>query len=222
MSQTQLRVFVSSVQKELEDERVTVQNLIHTDPFLQNHCLPFLYEYEPASPDKALDGCLKSLTACDVYVLMVGAEYGSLVGDISITHAEYRRAKEKRLPVLAFIKGDRRAKREDGTQALLKELDDDGFKYKRFSNVIELQKEVRAALVRLLEERFSIAPSSDEDQIAVQTIEATSSFETKLFRKCCGSTWITISRASCLRRLRTERRRRLRVGRYRQEPRCAG
>jgi predicted HTH transcriptional regulator len=181
MNENHLRVFVSSVQRELEDERVTVQNLINTDSFLLKHCLSVLYEYEPASPDKALEGCLKSLDACDVYLLIVGSEYGSLVGDISITHAEYRRAKETRLPVLAFIKGDRRAKREDGTQELLKELDGDGFKYKRFGNVIELQKEVRSALVRLLEERFSIAPSSDEDQIAAQTIEATSSFETKLF-----------------------------------------
>lgn|GEM_PF-6664677 len=40
---------------------------------------------------------------------------------------------------------------------------------------------MRAALVRLLEERFFIAPSSDEDRIAAQTIEATSSFETKRF-----------------------------------------
>ena len=40
---------------------------------------------------------------------------------------------------------------------------------------------MRATLVRLLEERFFIAPSSDEDRIAAQTIEATSSFETKLF-----------------------------------------
>jgi len=32
----------------------------------------------------------------------------------------------------------------DATEALLKELDDDGPKYKRFGNVIELQKEVRA------------------------------------------------------------------------------
>lgn len=55
-----LNVFVSSVQKELEDERVIVQNLLNTDTFLAAHCSPVLYEFEPASPDKALDGCLKS------------------------------------------------------------------------------------------------------------------------------------------------------------------
>jgi ATP-dependent DNA helicase RecG len=174
-----LLIFVSSVQKELEDERVIVQNLLNTDSFLSAHCAPVLYECEPASPDKALEGCLKSLDDCQVYVLIVAVQYGARIGGLSITHAEYRRAKEKKLPVLAFIKGDRNVKREKGTDALLRELDDDGPKYKRFGNIIELQKEVRSALVKLLADKFGIAPSSDEDKIAQQTIEATSSFESQ-------------------------------------------
>ncbi len=172
-----LRVFVSSAQRELEDERVIVQNLLNTDPFLSAHCASVLYEFEPASPDRALEGCLSSLDDCQLYLLIVATQYGTLVSDVSITHAEYRRAKEKELPVLAFIKGERGVPREAGTDALLRELDADGPKYKRFGNVIELQKEVRAALVKLLKERYGITPSSDENEIAAQTIEATSTFE---------------------------------------------
>lgn len=174
-----VRVFVSSVQKELEDERLIVQNLLNTDPFLASHCVPLLYEFEPASPERALDGCLNAVDACQVYLLIVGVQYGTIVGEVSITHAEYRRAKGRKMPVLAFIKGDRRVKREEGTVAFLDELDADGPKYKRFGNVIELQKEVRAALVRLLRDRFGIAPTTDEDETAQQTIEATSSFESR-------------------------------------------
>ncbi len=174
-----LCVFVSSVQKELEDERLIVQNLVNTDAFLSAYCTPVLYEMEPASPDKALEGCLQSLDGCQVYLLIVGIEYGTPVGGLSITHAEYRRAKERELPVLAFIRSDRSVKRADGTAKLLAELDADGPKYKRFGNVIELQKEVRAALVKLLKDRFGISPTSDENQIAEQTIEATSSFESQ-------------------------------------------
>ena len=158
---------------------LVVQNLLNTDPFLSAHCVPILYEFEPASPDKALEGCLKALDECQVYVLIVAVQYGALVGGLSITHAEYRRAKEKNFPLLAFIKGDRGVKREDGTNALLAELDADGPKYKRFGNVIELQKEVRIALVKLFKDRFGIAPSSDENEIAQQTIEATSPFESR-------------------------------------------
>ncbi|MFH1998549.1 MAG: helix-turn-helix domain-containing protein [Planctomycetota bacterium] len=174
-----LRVFVSSVQKELEDERLIVQNLVNTDPFLSAHCVPVLYEFEPASPEKALEGCIQSLDRCQVYLLIVGVQYGNLVGALSITHAEYRHAKEKCLPILAFIKGNRKTKREDGTTTLLAELDDDGPKYKRFGNVIELQKEVRAALAKLLLDQFGIAPTSDENLVAEQTIEATSAFESQ-------------------------------------------
>lgn len=174
-----LRVFVSSVQKELEDERLVVQNLVSTDPFLSAHCVPVLYELEPASPTRAMEGCIESLDACDVYLLIVGVQYGTPIGALSITHAEYRRAKQNDLPVLAFIKGERHVAREGGTAALLAELDADGPKYKRFGNVIELQKEVRAALVKLLQERFGIAPTSDENEIAEHTIEATSLFESQ-------------------------------------------
>ena len=174
-----LRIFVSSVQKELEDERLIVQNLVSTDPFLSAHCVSVLYECEPASPAKALDGCLEALAGCNVYLLIVGIQYGNLVGELSMTHAEYRRAKDIGLPVLAFIKGERQVKREEGTAALLAELDRDGPKYKRFGNVIELQKEVRAALVKLLRDRFGIAPTSEENEIAEQTIEATSFFESR-------------------------------------------
>lgn len=176
---TLFRIFVSSVQKELEDERLIIQNLLNTDEFLSAHCVPVLYEYEPAAPVKARDGCLQALDSCQVYLLIVGAEYGTTVGDLSITHAEYRRAKERALPVLAFIKGDRRLKREEGAAALLGELESDGFKYKRFGNVIELQKEARAALAKLLLDRHGIEPTSEQDEIAEQTIEATSAFESK-------------------------------------------
>ncbi len=176
---TRLQVFVSSVQKELENERLIVQNLLNTDPFLSTHYVPVLYEFEPASPDKAVDGCLKALDLCHAYLLIIGVQYGTQIRKLSITHTEYRRARQRKLPILAFIKGGSGVKREKGTDAFLKELNDDGLKYKRFGNVIELQKEVRAALVNLLAERFDIAPTRDEDAIAEQTIEATSPFESQ-------------------------------------------
>ena len=178
---TKARVFVSSVQKELENERVVVQNLLQTDPFLSSHAIPVLYEYEPASSQDATEGCLKTLDGCQIYVLAVWQQYGAAreAGGLSITHEEYRRAKQRKLPILAFVKGPRELNRQPDTEKLLKELSRDGFKYKRFGNVIDLQKEVRAALVRLLGEQFGIEPTTDENEIAEQTIEATSPFESQ-------------------------------------------
>jgi hypothetical protein len=61
--------------------------VLNTDSFLGAHYAPVLYEFEPASPYKALDGCLKSLDNCQVYLLIIGSQYGTLAGNLSITHA---------------------------------------------------------------------------------------------------------------------------------------
>jgi len=145
-------IFVSSVQKELENERVTIQDFVENDPSLSAHYISLLYEYEPAYPEKTLNGCLNALDNCQVYILIVGVKYGTLVGEISVTHTEYRYAKEKNLPILVFIKGDRNVEREQGTETLLKEIESDDFKYKRFRNVIELRNEVKESLEKLLQE----------------------------------------------------------------------
>ncbi|HEN20458.1 MAG TPA: DUF4062 domain-containing protein [Desulfobacteraceae bacterium] len=178
-----LHIFVSSVQKELEDERLVIQNLVNTDSFLSTHYTAVLYEYEPASPDKAMEGCLKVLNKCQVYLLIIAAQYGAGEGKLSVTHREYRWAKGKGFPVLAFIKGDRNIRREPRTAGFFKELERDGFKYKRFGNIIDLQKEVRAALVKLLRDRFGITPTPEENEIARHTIEATSSFESQSLKR---------------------------------------
>lgn len=153
---TKYSIFVSSVQKELENERVTIQDFVDNDSFLSAYYTSLLYEYEPAYPEKTLDGCLNALNSCQVYLLIVGAKYGTLVGEISITHREYRYAKEKNLPILIFIKGERNIEREPRTEALLREIDSDDFKYKRFRNVIELKDEVNESLKKLLrdEDKF--------------------------------------------------------------------
>ena len=175
-----LRIFVSSVQKELENERIAVAEIITTDPFLSSHCIPVLYEYEPASPDKALTGCLKCVDSCDIYIVLVWNEYGLVEKGLSITHQEYKRAKKNEIPILVYIKGSNEALRDESTKKkLLKEIREDGYKYKRFANYKKLQTEVRASLVKLLKEEHGIEPSSDENKIAEQTLEAASKFGTR-------------------------------------------
>ncbi|MCK4389303.1 MAG: DUF4062 domain-containing protein [Desulfobacterales bacterium] len=179
----ELRVFVSSVQKELENERIGVLSLINTDPFLNQHCEPILYELEPASPEESIKGCLKSLQACDIYLVIIWKEYGHIVEGLSMTHHEYRCAKGVKMPILVYMKGPAELKREPGTVKFVQEVQKDGFKYRRFGNFLELQNEVRASLVRLLEEKFRIKPSADENKIAEQTIKATSDFENQALKR---------------------------------------
>jgi hypothetical protein len=100
-----VRVFISSVQKELERERAAVAALISTDPFLLQHCEPVLFEKEPPPPRPASKPYLATLKGCRAYVLMIANEYGQPDGDLSATHHEYRLAQELQLPSLVFLKG---------------------------------------------------------------------------------------------------------------------
>lgn len=183
MPPTKLKIFISSVQKELENERLAILSLISTDHFLQAHCEPVLYEFEPASAAKAAEECLALLRQCNVCVLVIWREYGHATAGVSITRQEYRMARAKGLPVLAFIKGDGALKREDGTADFIREIGKDGLKYKRFGNLLELLKEVRAALVKALKEQFALEPTSDENEIADQTIKAASDFEVQALKR---------------------------------------
>ena len=172
-----LKIFVSSVQKELENERISVAEIITTDSFLSAHCIPVLYEYEPAAPNKALSGALKYLDSSDIYIILIWNEYGQVEKGMSVTHHEYKRAKKNKFPILIYIKGSNEARRDESVKKkLIKEIRNDSYKYKRFTNYKELQSEVRLSLVKILEEQHGIRPSSDENEIAEQTIEATSKF----------------------------------------------
>src|ERR1700733_12710588 len=102
---SKLRVFVSSVQKELENDRLSILSVITTDHFLQAHCEAVLYEREPASTEQAARECLDLVGNCDICLSIIWKEYGSSAGQVSITHQEYREAKKRGLPILVFIKG---------------------------------------------------------------------------------------------------------------------
>ena len=98
-----LRVFVSSVQKGLADERRAVKSLITSDPFLDEHCVPILYEDEPSMLKPAPQGYLADLAKCQIYLVIIGSEYGRRFRGLSATHHEYHFAQKKDMPVLACV-----------------------------------------------------------------------------------------------------------------------
>jgi predicted HTH transcriptional regulator len=176
---SKLRVFVSSVQKELENERVAVASLITTDPWLLQHCEPVLFEKEPAPARKLSQPYLKCLESCQIYLLLIHKEYGKPDGSLSATHHEYRHAQELDLPSLIFIKGENPVddERAPETQAFFAEIRKDKHTYKRFIDRLDLRAEVRRALLQLLKDDFQIEPSSEEAAGGRELIEAASPFE---------------------------------------------
>lgn len=171
------RIFISSVQKELELERAAVAGLIATDPFLFQHCTPVLFEKEPPPPHPASRPYLDSLRGCAVYLLLIANEYGHRDGDISAMHHEYRLAKELQLPTIIFIKGATDAGRSEETNELIKEIKKSGHTYKRFHDREDLKPEMLRALVRILGEEFGLEATGAEVDEGEHQIEAASAFE---------------------------------------------
>ncbi|MEI8120886.1 MAG: ATP-binding protein [bacterium] len=181
------RVFVSSVQKELENERLAVAETVAMDPFLQRNVEPVLFEQLPASTAPAESAYLDALHGCHAYIGVLGFEYGRRGGDgLSAVHREYREAKRMGLPVFIFIKGESAldSRRDAELVALLDEVRDErhGHVYKRFTHYQSLKTEVRRALLSELE-RGGVRPNSEEESIAVQTLAQASDFDSVLVER---------------------------------------
>ena len=90
MSVGKKRVFISSVQKELEIERVAIAGAVSGDEGLSQLCNVVLYDKEPLSGRRIVKPYLKCLDSCDIYILVIDREYGRIVERISATHEEYQ------------------------------------------------------------------------------------------------------------------------------------
>lgn len=172
-----IRVFISSVQKELLDERMALQILLSTDPFLAGHCVPVLFEEQPAGLQPNAQAYLELLRTCHVYLGIVWKEYGRSVDGLSATHHEYRLAQELKLPTLMTIKGDSDLERVAETEEFIKEIKSDNHTYERFEDVEVLQERVRARLIKHIKDNYDLEPTLEQDSSARQTIRVASSFE---------------------------------------------
>jgi predicted HTH transcriptional regulator len=172
-----VRIFISSVQKELELERAAVAGLISTDPFLLQHCVAVLFEKEPPPPRPASKPYLAALKRCQAYVLMIANEYGGADGEISATHHEYRLAQELKIPTVVFLKGATDGSRSPEAKALIAEVKRDGFTYKRFHDREDLRPQMLEALRRMLADAFDFQATPDEVAEGEQQVEAASAFE---------------------------------------------
>lgn len=155
-----LRIFVSSVQKELEVERVAVAGWVSADPQLSELCEVVLFEKEPLSGKRICKPYLECLKTCQIYLLILDCEYGK-PPEFSATHEEYRFARDNELPILVFIKGMTDGKREEKTKDFLDEIKADRNTYRRFHDRADLRTEIREAMRRVLKESFGIDVTDD-------------------------------------------------------------
>lgn len=99
-------IFVSSVQKELREERGAIKDYVQGDPLLRRFFTVFIFEDLPASDRRANQVYLDQVDRCGVYVGLYGIQYG--VEDkkgLSPIECEFNRATEKGKVRLIFVKG---------------------------------------------------------------------------------------------------------------------
>lgn len=94
-------VFVSSTYNDLIDERKKVSEAVAKAGFVAEGM-----EIFPASSQKQMEFIERVIDRCDYYILIVAGRYGSVSDDgLSYTEKEFRYAKSKGIPVLAFLRG---------------------------------------------------------------------------------------------------------------------
>ena len=84
------RIFLSSAQRELAEERKAIRDFIHGDALLRRFFSVFLFEDMPARDRRADQVYLEEVERCDLYLGVFGSEYGSVGGEgVSPTEREF-------------------------------------------------------------------------------------------------------------------------------------
>lgn len=143
----EVRVFVSSVQKELQAERRALKGYIDGDPLLRRFFEVFLFEDLPASDRRADEVYLDEVDRCDIYVGLFGKEYGGEDADgHSPTEREFERASSKGKVRLIYIKGMDDKARHPKMQALIRKAGAQLIR-RRFEDIPDLTAALYASLV---------------------------------------------------------------------------
>lgn len=146
------KIFISSVQKEFKEERAALRDFITRDPLCRRYFDVFLFEDIPARDRNPNSVYLEEVRNCDVYVCLLGNEYGAQDSHgISSTEREFCEATKQGKTRLLFIKTGNDQDRHRKTAELIKKVGGEMIR-RRFSNVTELVTQVYAAFVQYLED----------------------------------------------------------------------
>jgi len=148
------KIFISSVQREFEDERRLLCNYIRQDAMLSKFFEPFLFEELPAIDLSAQQAYLSEVNNCDIYLAILGQSYGSVPeNEISPTEKEFDEATDKHKYRICFIKTlPDNVERDHRETTFIKKVEQVVVR-KSFENYEELQSAIYASLVRYLEEK---------------------------------------------------------------------
>ena len=146
-----IRIFISSVQRELAQERKVLGDYLRNDQLMRRFFDVFLFEDVPASDRRPDALYLDEVEQSDLYVGLFGNDYGTEDEDgISPTEREFDQATASGIHRLIFVKGTDDSIRKPKMQALIRKAQA-GLIRKRFNTSEELVTALYAALVEYLD-----------------------------------------------------------------------
>jgi hypothetical protein len=144
-------LFISSVQKELQEERRAIRDFIQGDPLCSRYFRVFLFEDLPATDRLADDVYLEEVDRCEIYVGLLGNEYGTEGAEgLSPTEREFEQATTKSKKRLVFVKGMDDKKRHPKMLKLIRKAGSQLIR-RRFTGLPDLTASLYASLVDHLE-----------------------------------------------------------------------
>lgn len=147
------RIFISSVQSEFAKERKALHEYILSDPLLGKFFDVFLFELLPALDKKADEVYLKEVGQCDIYLGLLGKQYGSEnIEGISPTELEFNHAEKNHKTKFLFLTSHPDLERHPKEKKFIAKVEQELIR-KQFSTIDELKSAVYATLVRYLEEK---------------------------------------------------------------------
>jgi len=148
MPATRLRIFISSVQKELAQQRLDLKAFLLGDAVLRRFISDvFLFEEIPARDQRADTVYLQELEQCDLYLGIFGNEYGFEDADgISPTEREFDHASQLGIPRFIYVWGSSDKQRDVKMQSLIGRASSELVR-RRIEDASALTAEVYASLV---------------------------------------------------------------------------
>lgn len=148
---SEMTIFLSSVQKELAEDRRAVKTFVENDPLLRRFFRVFLFEDLPAKDRRADAFYIEEVDNCAIYVGLFGNDYGIESADgLSPTEREFDRATARCKPRFIFVKGKRDKQRHPKMQALINKAGSQLIR-RRFNSISDLNAALYASLVDYLE-----------------------------------------------------------------------
>ncbi len=165
----QFKLFVSANQKELREERFAIKEVINDNATLRQVFDVFLFEDQTAKRKSPSATYLKHVSNSDIYVGILGKNYGDKGPDgLSATEREFRRFLKANPDgeVIVLLQGDSANdnKRDKDLQDLVRTVKANHI-YKRFRNVDDLKMQVLNSLISFLDEKGGVAKGPFDSRI---------------------------------------------------------